>query len=237
MKKLMMIGMVIISTTSASNLAFAANPTVGPGAAGTRSPRDVMRDYVETSKKAILGASGTTRGMSDARLAQARRDILADLALPHLNAGLTLALAGNTPAARARMETLITLSAAKKTGVELAKVNKAEGDSIVAAADAAAKYMTNLSLIGSREVTTMSAVELTTVRSALTKMENISGEMVVNYSKAERDSHTKILEVLDQKASTGRLTIEEAMIQTVMEVKGVDRAKALEIIGKLSTCV
>jgi hypothetical protein len=84
----------------------------------------------------------------------------------------------------------------------------------------------------------MKPEELSLTREGLTKYVSLTGDVLVNFSRTERDSYTQIgdkyTEINNSSASKSE---EENFITAIMEVKKVDRAKALEIVKKLKECV
>ena len=138
-----------------------------------------------------------------------------------------------------RLDSLATVIAAKKMAVEISKTDAAEGKSIDAAASASAKLLANASLTGARKsAKELNPSELTDTTQALTKLESLPEGILTRFSKAERDSYTQIIERHDQLIETGaKSTSEEAFVQAIMDVKKVDKTKAMEIVRKLKECV
>jgi hypothetical protein len=233
MKKGFIIGMLALSATVAFSTAHAA------GATGAKAPREALADYTKTVKE-HFAKMGANKGVNSQNRSNIEKIVEQDLGLSGAKkAALLTSLTGSDAAVSARMEGLASIVAAKKMSADIAKTDKAEADSIQAAAEASAKMLANSSLVGStKEVATLKGEELTSVRQGLSKIETLAGDILVKFSKAERDSYTKVLEKYDELAETGtKGSAEEAFVQAIMDVKKVDRAKALETVRKLKECV
>ena len=61
-------------------------------------------------------------------------------------------------------------------------------------------------------------------------------EKFMTFETKERDSYTKIILKADELSLKAE-TYEEAFVKAVMEVQGVSKEKAMEIIRKLKDCV
>ena len=231
MKKAFVVGMVVVSTLAA-NVSFAAGVA--------KAPREVLMEYTKQSKEALFGKGGSAKTMSEASANQVKQTLIKELNLSSSKAAsMKSALSGE--AGKARLENLVTIIAAKRLSVEsISKTDAAEATSIEKAADASAGLIANSVLIGAVKDSAipMKAEELSLVRESLGKLETLSGEVLVNFSRAERDSYTQIMTKLETMAESGQVkSYEEAFITSIMEVKKVDRTKALEIVKKLKECV
>lgn len=213
-----------------------ATSAAGPAA---RSPREALLNYTKMAKEAVYGKAASAKRLNETSLNEAKKIIIEELKIPRTQQRQVMsALSGEAGALR--MDNFITIIAAKKMSVELAKMDPAEAASIDKAADAATKLITNGPLVGAVKETsikTLSREELSLVRDSLMKIETVSSEIIVNFSKGERDSYTLVLERLSELAETGRKSYEESFVDAIMEVRKVDKAKALEIVKKLKECV
>ncbi|MDG0814797.1 hypothetical protein [Bdellovibrio svalbardensis] len=234
MKKAFVIGMVALATTVSFSTAHAA------GVTGAKSVKESLVDYTKQIKEAAFGKGGTAKGLSAQQAQIARDKMINELNLPAgKNNALAMSLTSDSAKSSQRLENLATVIAAKKMAVEISKQDAVEGKSIDEAATASAKLLANASLTGARKsAKELDAAELADTSAALTKLEGLPEGILTRFSKAERDSYTKIIEKHDQLVETGaKSTSEEAFVQAIMDVKKVDKAKALEIVRKLKECV
>ncbi|HEX7674742.1 MAG TPA: hypothetical protein VF412_11260 [Bdellovibrio sp.] len=233
MKKAFVIGMVALATTMSFSTSYA-------GVSGAKSVRESLVEYTKQIKEAAFGKGATAKGLS-AQQAQAARDkMINELNLPSgKNNALAMSLMSDSAKSAERLDSLATVIAAKKMAVEISKTDAAEGKSIDAAASASAKLLANASLTGARKsAKELNPSELTDTTQALTKLESLPEGILTRFSKAERDSYTQIIERHDQLIETGaKSTSEEAFVQAIMDVKKVDKTKAMEIVRKLKECV
>lgn len=229
MKKVLMVSLVVLTTASTS---------ISLGAGVARAPREVLKDYTRQARETLFGKGGSAKTAQEATLNRVKGDLIKELNLPGKEASLRMAMGGE--AGRARMDNLVTIVAAKKLSESLAKTDPVEAKSIEAAANATAKLISDASLVGALKdsAINMKAEELSLVRESLGKLENLSTDILVEFSRAERDSYTQIIEKYDALVNSGtKKSAEEAFIDSIMEVKKVDRQKALETARKLRECV
>lgn len=232
MKKAFVFGMAALVTTMSMSFAHAA-----PGA---KPAREALLEYTKQVKEAAFGKSMTSKGLDSQKLKIAQDNIINELNLSSgKNNALSMSLKSDPAKSSLRLDNLATVVAAKKMAVEISKKDAAEGQSIDAAATASAKLMANASLTGARKTAKeLNTAELTETTAALSKLETLPESILTRFSKAERDSYTQILERHDSIVESGKKgTSEEAFIEAIMEVKGVDKAKAMEIVRKLKECV
>ncbi len=234
MKKAIIFGMAALATTMSLSVAQAA-----PGG-GAKPVREALVEYTRQVKLAAFGKAMTSKGLDAQKLKVAQDKIIQELNLSSgKNNALSMALKADPAKSAQRLDNLATIVAAKKMAGEISKQDSAEGQSIDAAAVASAKLMANSSLTGARKsAKDLNAAELSETSSALTKLESLPEAILTRFSKAERDSYTQIIErhdALIESAKKG--TSEEAFVEAIMEVKGVDKAKAMEIVRKLKECV
>jgi len=219
MKAIFVSGLVILSTT----IAMAA-----PG----RAPREVLVDYTKQVREFMYGKGGSAK---TADTASVKSKILEHLQLPARNKEIMMSLSGEK--GEQRMDSMITIIAAKKMSAEISKSDSAEGQSLNAAAEASAKLIANHYLIGDKPSKELSADQVTLVREALDKAESLPSRILTEFSKAERDSYTQVLERYDNlNQQVSNKSVEDNFVQAIMEVKKVDRTKALEIVRKLKEC-
>lgn len=234
MKKKLMIGMAALT------LAMAFSPAHAAPVGGVRSPREALVEYSKQIKEAAFGKGMTAKGLSGQQVKIAQDKIINELQLTSgKNNALSMALKGDAVKSAQRLDNLATIVAAKKMASELSKSDAAEGQSIDAAATATAKLIANSALTGARTSSKeLSAAEMTEVTAALNKLESLPETILTRFTKAERDSYTQIIERHDQIIESGKKsTSEDAFIDAIMEVKKIDRTKALEVVKKLKECV
>lgn len=233
MKKAFVFGMAALVTTMSLSLTVHAAP-------GAKPAREALVEYAKQVKAAAFGKGMTSKGLDAQKLKVAQDNIINELALPSgKNNALSMALKADPAKSAQRLDSLATIVAAKKMAAEIGKTDASEGTSIDAAATASAKFMANSSLTGARKsAKDLSTAELTETTAALSKLETLPEAILTRFSKAERDSYTQIIERHDQIVESGkRGTSEEAFVDAIMEVKGVDKAKAMEVVKKLKECV
>lgn len=227
MKTKLVFGMVALATTMAFSSAHAAG--------GVKM--EVLRDYSKQVKEVIFGKGQSAKGLNAQQAKVAQDKMLNELNLPGKNADLNIAIAADTARSAQRLDNLATIVAVKKVATSLEKTDAVEAKSINDAADAGAKLIANSSLIGASEAKILSKSEAAEVREALLKGETLIESMVMNFSKAERDSYSEIINKHDELLASGKMTAEDAFVQAIMDVKKVDKTKALEIVKKLKECV
>lgn len=234
MKKTMMIGMVALMATVSFSTAMAAP------AAAAKAPREMLADYSKTMKE-YFNKMGANKGVTAQNRAQIEKMLETDLELSGTAKTSLMQSLMSAPkdTVANRMESLASIIAAKKMSADIAKVDAAEAASIDAALKASTKLLANSNMVGAfKEVKTLNKEELSLVRDALVRLESLPTDILVKFSKAERDSYTEILSRHDQLAETGtKGSAEEAFVQAIMEVKKIDKTKALELARKLKECV
>lgn len=231
MKKRLVLGMVatVLLSTAIGHAASVSKVNV----------KESLTEYTLSVKKAAFGGSHEASGLSGKALKDAQNKIINELELSSSkNSSLSMALS-DTAKAPQRMESLATVIAAKKMATEIAKVDVAEGKSIEAAANASVMLISNSSLTGARTTAKeLSTTELADVTSALVKLETLPEAILTKFDARERDSYTAILNKHDQLIESAKKgSSEEAFVQAIMDVKKVDRVKALEMVKKLKECV
>lgn len=229
MKKGFVIGMIALASTLAFSSAHAA-------ATAAKAPREALASYTKDMKDYFVKI-GANKGINSQNRATIDKMLEQDLGISGVQkSNLMNSLSGSDAKMAARMDGLASIVAAKKLSVDLATTDKAEADSISAAALASVKMLANSNLVGAtKETATLKGDNLILVREGIVKAESLAGDILVKFSKAERDSYTKVLEKYDELASKG--SAEEAFVQAIMDVKGVSREKALETVRKLKECV
>ena len=238
MKKAFVIGMVVVSATLSMSAAHAA---------GAKSVSESLMDYTRQVKEATFGQGGSAKDLSGQKAKVARDKLVNELGLPSGKASaLSIAISSDSGRLSQRLENLATVIAAKKMAVEISKTNPTEGGSIDAAASASAKLLANSSLTGANVsvkgsrggVKLLSENEMSDTTAALTKLEELPEVILTKFSKAERDSYTEIINKHDELIELGtKRSSEEALVQAIMDVKKVDKLKAMELVKKLKECV
>lgn len=223
MKKALLIGMVAFT----ASIAFAAP---------VKSAKEMLVDYTKQAREHVYGKAGSAKGLENSALSAVKENLLKQLEMPGMANKLRPALSGKSGADR--MDSLVTIVAAKKMSVEISKKDSVEGQSIEAAANASAKLIANADIVGAKKSSDLNAQEAELVSTALTKAETLPTRILTEFSKAERDSYTQVIEKYDQLNQMGsKKSAEDNFVRAIMEVKKVDKAKALEIARKLKECV
>ncbi len=233
MKAKLVLGMVAVTMTISFSTAFAG---------GTRAV-DMMPDYSKTVKESVFHGQTSAAGLSSAQIKIAQDKLVNNSLLKIDSAALTVALNKDTSKKTQRLENLAVIVAATKMAAKISETDAVEGDSLQKAAQASAKVIVNSAKVGLDK----SSNEMMEVTEALVKLESLPESILTRFSKAERDSYTLIIEKQSEllTASSGPATrssvqgksAEAAFVEAIMVVKGVDRAKALEIVRKLRECV
>ncbi|MEK2643805.1 hypothetical protein [Bdellovibrio sp. BCCA] len=234
MKKQLMIGMAALT------MAMAFSPAHAAPVGGVKSAREALVEYSKQIKESAFGKGMTSKGLSAQQVKIAQDKIINELQLSSgKNNALSMALKADATKSTQRLDSLATIVAAKKMATEISKSDAAEGQSISNAATATAKLIANSSLTGARTSSKeLNTTEMAEVTAALNKLESLPETILTSFSKAERDSYTQIIERHDAILESGKKgSSEEAFVDAIMEVKKVDRTKALEIVKKLKECV
>lgn len=227
MKKVFISGMVALTATIFS---------MSVNAAAIKSTRELLVDYTKQAREHLYGKSGTAKGVSDVALTEIKENLLKQLEMPGMESRLRPVLSGKAGADR--MDSLVTIIAAKKMSSEVQKKDATEAQSIEAAANASAKLISHADIVGAKPSKDLNKTESELVTSALQRAETLPTRILTEFSKAERDSYTQVIERYDQLNQVGsKKSAEDNFVQAIMEVKKVDRTKALEIARKLKECV
>lgn len=242
MKKQFVIGMVLVSMLSVE-----AHAQRVSHAAASAAVRAKLVEYMKEAKPRIFGGGRvTSKGLA----AQAR-DFATSKAVEELpldtNAksglvhALTVSRKNTAEMVEANYESLVVIVGARQLAKQLIEKQPElaeEAGSMMKAADAALKAMSDSILIGSRpEVANfLSKAEVSEISTALRKEATIV-EAIMKMERAERDSWTQIIEKRTELVRQKAMSPEEAYIRAIMEVKGVSREKALEILRKIKDCV
>lgn len=222
---------ILVSATSA----FAA------GTGKTMSVKEILTEQSKIAREKMYGKSGTAKGLSESSLKPAKDFILKELKMTDSKSSMQMNMALSGEGSAARMDSLVTVVAAKRLVPELSKTNAEEAKAVDAAADATAKLIMNSSLLGAKQASAikdLNASELALVRDSLSKLEQVAPNMIVSFNKGEREAMTEVLVKLDELvAKNPTKSYEENFIQAIMLKKGVSKEKALEIAKKLKECV
>lgn len=239
MKKCFVIGMVALATTLSFSVSYAV------GGTGAKSVQESLVDYTKQIKEFAFGQGGSAKGLSAQKAKIARDKLINELSLPSGKANsLALAMTSDSSKIAQRLESLATVIAAKKMSVEVSKTDAVEGKSIEQSAMASAKLLANSSLTGAQTSAghgghgLLNSAEMSEVTLALSKLETLPESILTHYSRAERDSYTQIINKHDELVELGsQRSSEDAFVQAIMDVKKVNKDKALEIVKKLKECV
>lgn len=231
MKTKFVFGMVALAATLAFSTAHAVEDAARP-----KTAQEILVDYTQQVKKAEFGDAMTAKGLTTAKMDSAKSNMINQMGLSAADASKLSVAIGHKPE---RVDALATVVAAKLWATEVTKKNAAEGKSLSDAATASAKFLANSSLTGAfPDSKELSAAELNDTKLALTKLETLPESILTHFNKAERDSYAQILErhaeILDKEPN--KLS-EEAFVESIMSVKGVDKATAMDLVRKLKECV
>lgn len=234
MKKQIIMGVIALATVGSFSI------TATAAGAAKVSVKEALADYSAKIKEAAFGAGRTAKGLSGQQIKIAEDKIIGELKLDGAKSNsLSMALSADSNLTAQRLDNLATIVAAKRMATEISKTDAAEGQSIDAAASASAKLIANSSLTGARKsVKELNTQELADTTAALQKLESLPESILTRFDGSERDSYTQILNRHDEIIDSGvKSSSEEAFIQAIMDVKKVDKQKAMEIVRKLKDCV
>ncbi len=223
------LGMIVIAATMSFSSAMAA------GAAKAN-----LVEYSKQVKEAYSTGLTTGKGSPVQRKERMQDQMINTLKLDAQTAVNLKVAINNSSKSAERMDNLLTIIAANRMAKEVSKTDPVEGKSLEDGAAAAAKLLSCSPLFGDgRPAKTLNASEMKEVTESLAKLETLAGPILTQFSKAERESYTKILEQFDASIRQGGTskTAEEVFVQAVMDAKNIDRTKALELIKKLKECV
>lgn len=224
MKKVFVIGMVLVSAVTAQST-FAAPATAKP-------VMKRLEDYNLESRKHTFGGVVSARSLKGAQLETAKRNVINQLAVGGLKMELANALSGEPAMVQGRLDTLVTMVAAKRMSADIKNENPKEAQSIDASIKAQVELISNSMLISEKPTG-----DLKIANEALVKLSQIGGDIITNFDPVSRDSYTRIIKKTNE-LSARTPTLEEALIEAVkIEKTNGDKAKALEIIKKLKECV
>lgn len=237
MKKTVLIGLTLVTFSMG---AFAASTNLS-----SVQIRSKLTEYLDKDvKPAIFG-----KGISSSKgLAAQAHKLATDKILTELSSDAatrnalrgSLVMQGKVTAdvVEARLNSIASLIGAKKVATELIKNgnNIEEAKSIDSSVTALTKLLASTDLVSATtKYTTLQSNEVSDAIAAVRKMETL-GEAVVKMDKADRDMYTKVAEKTVEKAQNGK-NLEEALVEAIMDVKSIDKTKALEIARKLKDCV
>ena len=232
MKAKFLFGMVALAAT----MAFSTAHAVVDDVAKAKTSKQMLIEYTAEVKKAEFGASMTAKGLDEAKLGSAKASMIDSLQLEAQEASKLSISLGHNPQ---RIELLATVAAAKKWAGQVSQKDPVEGKSLNDAATAAAKLLANASLTGSFEDSQeLNPKELADTTAALTRTEALIEALLTHFNQAERNSWTQVLErqsaIID--ARPGKPS-EDAFVEAIMSVKGVDKATAMDLVRKIKECV
>lgn len=210
-------------------------------AAPVKSVKEILTEQTKIAREKMYGKGGTAKGLNEASLKPAKDFIMKELKMTDSQSAMKINMALSGEGSATRMDSLVTVVAAKRLVSEISKTNADEAKAVDAAADATAKLIMNSALLGAKQesaIKDLNSAELKLVRESLTKMEEVAPNMIVSFNKTEREAFTKVLEKLDTLVDKApNKSYEENFVQAIMETKGVSKEKALEIAKKLKECV
>lgn len=223
MKKAFVIGMVLVSAVTAQS-AFAAGTAAKP-------VMERLKDYNAESRKHTFGTM-SAKELKGAQIETAKQKVIKQLAVGGLKMSLASSLSGDPAMVKGRLDTLVTMVAAKRMSADLKSENPKEAQSIDASINAQVELISNAMLISEKPTG-----DLVVANQALTKLTQIGGDIITGFDVQSRDSYTRVIKKTNELALR-ETSLEEAMIKAVMAEKtNGDRAKAIELIKKLKECV
>ena len=223
MKKAFVIGMVLTSTL-AGQMTFAA----GAVAAKPMS----LHEYVVKSKEFTFGKGVEVKNLQGPALEQAKTKVVNQLAVGGLKMELSKYISGSDALAKSRLENLVTFVATKRMiDTSISKENPAKAAELNRSVDALVKFTTNVDLKAEKPTG-----DILLLQQALNKIEEKGSEIITEFNAQDRKSFTEIIEETNRLALS-ETSLEEAFVKSIMNKKGVDRAKAMEIAKKLKECV
>ncbi|UOF00270.1 hypothetical protein [Bdellovibrio reynosensis] len=202
-------------------------------AAPVKTSRELLKDYTKQIKE-FMYKGGTAKSLESS--SAAHKEIIKQINIPGKSFDLEKSLSNSGSASR--IESMMTVLAAKKLSTEIIKTDAVEGKSMLESADATAKLIANNYLRDANKPSEL-GTNLELVTKTLDKMENeLPAKILVDFSVTERAAYVKIIEKYDLlNNSPGAKRAEDNFVQAIMEVKKVDRTKALELVKKLKECV
>lgn len=233
MKTKWVLGMVAV--TMSFSTAFAV---------GNVRASDMMPEYAKDIKQHAFSGKTSAKDMDRVQSEKAVATLSAALGLKTSSVDMMTILNKDASSKSDKIDTLATIVAGKRLAAEIAKTDKAEGESLDKAVEASTKLLLTSNKIGLNTPT----VEAKETAEALNKLLTQIEPLLTRYSKAERESFTKIMEKMNEnlttdtsaqatRSSVAGKSAEESFIDAIMSVKNVDRTKALEIVKKLRECV
>lgn len=184
----------------------------------------------------------TSRGLAPEQMKAALDKALRNFEMAEgEKSGISNALAIGTGDARIterRMDNIASLVGARKIGESLSAKPEAreEGESIVNVSRALMKTIANSIYTRSKPSTRLTEAETKDAGLALDRLEQIS-ESVITMNRAERDMYAAVELKRDEILQRNQLNGEEALVEAIMQVKGVSKEKAMEIVRRLKECV
>lgn len=235
MKKQLVMGMLTVVVT----MSFASHGLAAAPVMAKRTVIETLKDYTKETREALFGKGGTAKGLDSKAFESAKSKLVEEVQVGGKVNALRTSLTGEKAAAR--MDALTTVVAAKRMADNISKVDPVEGKSISDSANAVAKFIANSNLtgtVGKQKMGTeiLEAIEVKEVSEALLKVEELPTSIITDFKVAERDGYTKVLEKHDLLVESG-MASEAAFVKSIMEVKGISKEKALELIKKLKECV
>jgi hypothetical protein len=252
MKKTFILGMVVL----AASMSFSTSH-----AAGVKSLREALVDYTRDVKDFAAGKKSSGKEVSSKTLGESERmkiliEKLDDVSREQAQK-ISTSIGSDSAKKAERISTLASIvagqelmkgyekSISERKSTEL-KLEPAEIASIKAATKASASLLANASLTGAfnsvggsrGHASVINNAEMAEATAALHKLEKMPEIIITKFSTAERDSYTQIINRHDQLTQDPSMrSSEEAFVKAIMDVKKVDKDKAMEIVKKLKECV
>jgi hypothetical protein len=242
MKSKLIVGMLAMSFIAAPT--FAA-PTTAAAHAKTAK---AVTEYKEKVRTSYFGKGVTKASALSAQAAKAAKDkVVADLELATNDrskvAELLMVKEGDQASkdlADTRLDVLVGLSAtrtlAKSWIASKDATARSEGEALLASTDTLIQTLINSKLTGHRETSALlNKAELTLTKEATRNLEAIADSIPT--MKESGPIFVEVLARRNELLRDGRLSAEEALLQSIMDVRKVSKEKAMEIIRKMKDCV
>lgn len=221
MKKKFIIGMAVVLSGMTFNAQAAGLKEVKP-------VREALKGYVEEVRKHTADAIVRANKNNPSTKIKIKT---ADVVLKQLEVSADKVTAIKEYVAKdpkGANDTLINIRAAK----EMAKGKTApEALSINKAADAYLELLSNANLVGQTRPKSLSVEEFQALGEGVKTLIGMK-EKFITFEAKERDSFSEVTEGVNKLVNEGK-TIEEALLETVMRVKTLDRTAALDLIRKM----
>ena len=235
MKKVFIAGMaMVVASTMASN-AFAAATVAKPKAI-------IAVEKMEKASRDKAFGEGKSAKDVPADKIDVTITAISEWIKPGMGKELVGTLKSDPSKTADRLDTLALIYATKEIGTKVEQTNPAEGKSLKEAAESSLEVLAVAELTkteSKKKARDLSEKDNEAVLKGIAKFESETPAQIKSYSIAERDSWSVVKKDYALNMRTAKFdSPAEALIQSLMKnVTNGDRAKAIEIMRKLSDCV